>query len=100
MVVLGTFSLLTWYNLWLTRYNRRNRLQQQVNRMMLAEFTMAFITTLPNFIYNIYLQITQSVEKSQLRLAQETLWSDVSVIISFTMNVGNILCLYDRVSCI
>jgi hypothetical protein len=88
IVVLGTFSLLTWYNLWLTRHNRRNQLQQQVNRMMLAEFTMAFITTLPNFIYNIYSQVTQSVEKSQLRLAQETLWSDVSVIISFTMNVG------------
>jgi hypothetical protein len=88
MVVLSIFSLLTWYNLWLTRHNRRNQLQQQVNRMMLAEFTMAIITTLPNFIYNIYTQITQFVEKSQLRLAEETLWTNVSVVLSFTMNVG------------
>jgi hypothetical protein len=88
VVVLGTFSLLTWYNLSLTRYNRHNQIQKQVNRMMLAEFTMVFITALPNFIFDIYSQITQFVEKSQLKLAQETLWTDVSVIISFTMNVG------------
>ncbi|CAF1033913.1 unnamed protein product [Rotaria sp. Silwood1] len=88
LVVLGTFSMLTWYNLWSTRHTRHNHLQQQVNRMMLAEFAMAFITTLPNFIYNIYSQITMSVIKSQLRLAKENLWTNVSVVISFTMNVG------------
>jgi ABC-type Fe3+ transport system permease subunit len=64
IVVLGTFSLLTWYNLWLTRYNRHNQIQKQDDRMMLAEFTMASITTLPNFIFNIYSQITQFVKKN------------------------------------
>ncbi|CAF1012515.1 unnamed protein product [Adineta steineri] len=89
MIILGTFSILTWYNLRSTRQNRQiNHLQQQVNRMMIAEFALAFITTLPNFVYNIYLQITQSMIKSQLRLAQESLWSSISVIMSFTMNVG------------
>jgi hypothetical protein len=88
MTVLGTFSSLTWYNLWSTRHNGRSQLQQQFNRMMIAELTMAFITTLPNFIYNVYQQITQYMEKSQLRLAEETLWTDVSVVLSFTMNVG------------
>jgi hypothetical protein len=88
LLVLGTFSMLTCHNLWSTRCHRRSHLQQQVNRMMIAEFTMAFITTIPNFIYNIYLQATASVVKSQLRLAQETLWSDVSTALNFTMHVG------------
>ncbi len=53
MVILGTFSMLTWYNLWSGGRGGHNRLQQQVNTMMLVEFSMAFITTLPNFVYNI-----------------------------------------------
>jgi Sec-independent protein secretion pathway component TatC len=88
MAVLGTFSLLTWFNLWFTRYNQRNQIQKQVNRMMVAEFAMALITTLPNFIYNLYVQITQYVDKPPLRSAQENLWASVSATISFTMNVG------------
>ncbi|UJR19882.1 hypothetical protein I4U23_023015 [Adineta vaga] len=88
MTVLGTFGLLTWYNLWSTRGVGRNHLQHQVNKMMVIEFTMAFITTLPNFTYNIYSQATQSIVKSQLRLAQDSFWSTVSVIISFTIHIG------------
>ena len=88
--VLATFSMLTWYNLRSSRLKRRDHLQAQVNRMMLAEFALAFITTLPNFVYNIYVQVTQSMVKTQLRLAQETLWSTVSAIISFTMNIGTL----------
>jgi hypothetical protein len=88
MVVLGTFSILTWYNLWSTRRGGRNQLQQQVNMMMLVQFAMAFITTLPNFVYNIYIQATQSVVKSALRTAQESLWSNVSAVLSFTIHVG------------
>jgi hypothetical protein len=88
LIVLGIFCILTWHNLCSTRWDRRNRLQQHVNRMMLAEFVMAFITTLPNFTYNIYTQVTASMVKSQLLLAQETLWSTVSVVVNFTMHVG------------
>ncbi|CAF3640427.1 unnamed protein product [Rotaria sp. Silwood1] len=88
LLVLIIFSLLTWYNFWSTRHQRRSRLQQQVNRMMLTEFTMVCITTLPNFVFNIYQQATQSVVKSQLRLAQENLWTNVSVAVSFTLHVG------------
>ncbi len=88
MSVLGTFSILTWYNLWSAGHGGHNRLQQQVNTMMLVEFSMAFITTLPNFIYNIYSQATQSVVKSPLRTAEESLWSIVSTVLSFTIHVG------------
>lgn len=88
--VLAIFSMLTGYNLRSSRLKRRNHLQAQVNRMMLAEFVLAFITILPNFVYNIYVQVTQSMVKTQLRLAQETLWSTVSTIVSFTMNVGTL----------
>jgi uncharacterized membrane protein YeaQ/YmgE (transglycosylase-associated protein family) len=88
MSVLGTFSILTWYNLWSGGRGGHNRLQQQVNTMMLVEFSMAFITTLPNFVYNIYSQATQSVVKSPLRTAQESLWSIVSTVLSFTIHVG------------
>ncbi|CAF1071486.1 unnamed protein product [Rotaria sp. Silwood1] len=88
LLVLIIFSLLTWYNFWSTRHQRRSRLQQQVNRMMLTEFTMVCITTLPNFVFNIYQQATQSVVKSQLRLAQENLWTNGSVAVSFTLHVG------------
>ncbi len=88
MCVLGTFSILTWYNLWSGGRGGHNHLQQQVNTMMLVEFSMAFITTLPNFIYNIYSQATQSVVKSPLRTAEESLWSIVSTVLSFTIHVG------------
>ncbi|CAF1113854.1 unnamed protein product [Adineta steineri] len=92
MIILGTFSILTWYNLRSTRQNRQiNHLQQQVNRMMLTEFALAFLTTLPNFVYNIYLQITQSMIKSQLRLAQE---SCLYIIVSrpYRRNIRTALC--------
>ncbi|UJR07175.1 hypothetical protein I4U23_011463 [Adineta vaga] len=88
MIILGIFSLLTWYNLCYGTSVGRNRLQQQVNRMMMVEFAMAFVTTLPNFIYNIYAQATQSTVKSQLRLTQESLWSTVSATINFTIHAG------------
>ncbi len=88
MIVLGTFSILTWYNLRSRRGGGRNQLQTQVNRMMLVQFGMAIITTLPNFMYNIYSQATQSLAKSQLRAETETLWSNVSGVLSFTIHVG------------
>lgn len=88
VVILGIFCLLTWHNLWLIRHHRRNKLQQQVNRMMIVEFTMIFISSLPNFIFNIYTQVSQSMVKSKLRLAQETVWRSVGVIFSFILNIG------------
>ncbi|CAF2786965.1 unnamed protein product [Rotaria sp. Silwood2] len=88
LIVLALFSILTWNNLRLSGFVRRNRFQEQVNQMMLAEFVIVLLTTTPNFIYNIYAQVTQSVKKSELRLAQENLWSTVSAVINFTMHSG------------
>ncbi|CAF3897179.1 unnamed protein product [Rotaria sp. Silwood1] len=87
-VVLALFSILTWNNLRFSRLVRRNRFQEQVNQMMLAEFVIVLITTIATFVYNIYSQATQSVIKSELRLAQEDLWSTISAVINFTMHTG------------
>ncbi|CAF2041995.1 unnamed protein product [Rotaria magnacalcarata] len=51
--------------------------------MMFAEFGMAFLTTLPIVILNIYTLATQLLIKSQLRIAQENLWSTVFNLVSF-----------------
>ena len=53
VIIPGIFFLLRWYNLGFTRHIRPNHFQQQVNRMMIVEFTMVFVSSLPNFILNI-----------------------------------------------
>ncbi|CAF4209803.1 unnamed protein product [Rotaria sordida] len=88
LFVFAMFSILTWNNLRLSRFVRRNRFQEQVNQMMLAEFVLVLVTTSPSFVFNIYQQATQSVIKSNLRLIQENLWSTVGAVINFTMHTG------------
>ncbi|CAF3724707.1 unnamed protein product [Rotaria socialis] len=80
--------MLTWHNLQSLWHEQRNRLQGEFNRMMLAEFGMIFLTTLSIVILNIYTLTTQSLVKSQLRIAQENLWSAVFNLVSFTSHVG------------
>ncbi|CAF1310142.1 unnamed protein product [Adineta ricciae] len=72
MVILYTFSLLTWYNLYTTRNISHSKLYRQVNLMMIVEFTVIFLGATPNFVFSIYTEITQSMIKSGLRVAQET----------------------------
>ncbi|UJR29340.1 hypothetical protein I4U23_010552 [Adineta vaga] len=85
-VILGIFCLLTWYNLWSIRRQRQSQLHQQVNRMMIVEFTVIFISSIPNFIFNMYSQVTQSWIKSNLQLAQENIWRNVCVTLSLLLN--------------
>ncbi|CAF3773046.1 unnamed protein product [Rotaria sordida] len=82
------FIILTWNNLRLSRFVKRSRFQEQVNQMMVAEFILVLVTATPTFVFNIYQQATQSVRKSDLRLAQENLWSTVGAVINFTMHTG------------
>ncbi|CAF1323897.1 unnamed protein product [Rotaria sordida] len=88
LFVLALFSILTWNNLRLSRFVKRSRFQEQVNQMMVAEFILVLVTATPTFVFNIYQQATQSVRKSDLRLAQENLWSTVGAVINFTMHTG------------
>ncbi|CAF1349026.1 unnamed protein product [Adineta ricciae] len=87
-VTLGVFCMLTWCNLWSIRREQHNQLRQEVTRMMLVEYTVIFISSLPNFVYNLYAQITQSWMKSDLQIAQENLWKTVSAVPSFLLNIG------------
>lgn len=84
--ILAIFSVLTWYDFYVTR----NNLEQQVNRMMIVEFIMIFMSSSPNFIYNVYAQITQSIVKSELRIGKETLWRNVCVTLSLILNIGTL----------
>ncbi|CAF1515079.1 unnamed protein product [Adineta ricciae] len=88
MVILGTFSLLTWCNLYSTRNSPRTTFYRQVNLMMIVEFTVIFIGVTPNFVFNIYTEITQSMVKSRLRTAQETVWRNACVVCSFSLYIG------------
>ncbi|UJR18033.1 hypothetical protein I4U23_004934 [Adineta vaga] len=88
MVILGTFSILTWYNLYSTRNIVHSKLHRQVNLMMIVEFTIIFMGATPNFVFSIYTEITQSTVKSSLRVAQETVWRNACVICSFLLYVG------------
>ncbi|CAF0830812.1 unnamed protein product [Adineta ricciae] len=89
-VILGIFCVLTWYNFWSMQRGRQRQSQihHEVNRMMLVEFTVIFLSSTPNFIYNIYAQITQGWVKSNLQTAQENIWRNVCVTLSFVLNIG------------
>ncbi|UJR19467.1 hypothetical protein I4U23_022598 [Adineta vaga] len=88
MVILGTFSVLTWHNLYSTRNISHTKLHRQVNLMMIVEFTVIFLGATPNFVFSIYTEVTQSMVKSSLRVAQETVVRNACVICSFILYVG------------
>ena len=81
-LVLLLFSTLTWRNIRTVRIVQRSRLELQVTRMMFAEVAMVCFTSLPNIVSNIYTLSTQSMKKSALRAAQDSLWSNVFVTIN------------------
>ncbi|CAF1451406.1 unnamed protein product [Adineta steineri] len=82
--VLVLFGILTWRNLCSVRIIQRNRLEEQVNRMILSELVMICITSIPNIITAIYPIVTSSMTKSQLRVAQDGLWLNMLAIPSIT----------------
>ena len=75
--VLILFSTLTWRNIRAVRFVHRSRLESQVTRMMFAEVAMVCFTSFPNIVSNVYSLSTQSMKKSPLRAAQDSLWSNV-----------------------
>ncbi|CAF0894917.1 unnamed protein product [Adineta steineri] len=82
--VLALFGILTWRNLRGVRVVQRNRLEEQVNRMILAELVMVCITAIPSIITVIYPLVTASMSKSQLRVAQDGLWLNILAIPTIT----------------
>jgi hypothetical protein len=87
--VLVLFGILTWRNLHTARLGQQNRLEAQVNRMILAELIMVCFTSLPNIISTIYSMATVSVINSQLRTAQDNLWSNVLAVFSISAYSGS-----------
>jgi hypothetical protein len=74
LILLGTP---TWRNLHAARFGQHNRLEAQVNRTILAELVMVCFTSIPNIVTTIYSLTTTSIATSQLRTAQDGLWSNV-----------------------
>lgn len=71
------FGTLTWFNFKSTRLVQRCRFEIQVTKIMLAEIIIVLFSSLPNIFLPIYSLCTQSIVKSQLRIAQDNLLSDV-----------------------
>lgn len=87
--VLIIFGTLTWRNIRTVRLGQRNRLEVQVTRMIFAELVMVCATTVPNIIWNSYSLATQSIVKSQLRVAQENLLSNVCAVLTILSYCGS-----------
>ncbi|CAF1376793.1 unnamed protein product [Adineta steineri] len=92
--VLVLFGILTWRNLRGVRLIQRNRLEEQVNRMILAELVMVCITAIPSIITVIYPMVTASMTKSQLRVAQDGLWLNILAIPGITTYCGSFYVFY------
>ena len=75
LFVLAVFSALTWFNLRNinTRAIRLNRIQRQVNKMMIAQIGVVLLTSVPNILLQIYMWSSSMMVKSSLRVAQEGL---------------------------
>ncbi|CAF3148029.1 unnamed protein product [Rotaria sp. Silwood2] len=89
LILIGIFSLLTWQNLRFSVHGRRNRLQQQVNRMMFAQFGLMFFSTLPIILMRVYRLVTESQKKSLLQNTQETLIFYVATTLGYTSPIGS-----------
>ncbi|CAF0866349.1 unnamed protein product [Adineta steineri] len=87
--VLVLFGILTWRNLHATRLVQNNRLEMQVNRMILAELIMVCFTSIPNIITTIYSLATITMVKSQLRTAQDNLWLNIFAILTISTYCGS-----------
>lgn len=87
--VLILFGTLTWRNIRTIRLGQHNRLETQITRMIFAELIMVCSTTVPNIIWNSYSLATQSMVKSQLRIAQENLWSNVATVFTILSYCGS-----------
>jgi hypothetical protein len=89
LIILAIFSLLTWHNLRSSAHGRPNRLQQQVNRMMFAQFGLMFASTLPIVLMRVYRLITDSQNKSLLQTTQETLAFNIATTLGYASPIGS-----------
>jgi uncharacterized membrane protein len=87
--VLVVFGIFTWRNLHNARIGQQNRLETQVNRMILAELVMVCFTSIPNIVSTIYSLATASMVKSQLRTAQDNLWSNIFAVFTISTYCGS-----------
>lgn len=91
VLVLILFGILTWSNLHTGRLGQQNRLEAQVNRMILAELIMVCFTSLPNIVSTTYSMATASMVKSPLRAAQDNLWSNVLAVFTVSAYSGSFM---------
>ncbi|CAF0753583.1 unnamed protein product [Adineta steineri] len=90
LLVLAIFCVLTWFNLHSNRMKliRRNNMESQVNKMMIAQLCVILLTSVPNVILQIYTLSTRTMFKSTLRQAQEGLLSAVLSELGFVTHAG------------
>ena len=88
LIVLAVFCTLTWLNLHSVR-TRTNRIQQQVNTMMIAQICVVLLTSVPNVILQVYNLATRNTVKDNLRRAQEGLLGAVLTTLGFTAHAGS-----------
>lgn len=89
LIILTIFSLLTWRNLRVSIPGRRNHLQEQVNRMMFAQFALMFLSTLPIVVMRVYRLCTDWQKKSALQTAQETLAFNLATTVGYASPIGS-----------
>ena len=94
LIILAVFSVLTWRNLRFSRHGRQNRLQEQVNRMMFAQFVLMFLSTLPIVLMRVYRLATDSQKKSLLQTTQETLAFNMATTLGYASPIGSFFVYY------
>jgi hypothetical protein len=89
-LILAVFCILTWFNLHDVRARiiRTNRIQRQVNKMMIAQIFVVLLTSVPSAITQIYMLVTRTTVKSSLRQAQETLLTAALSMFGYTTHAG------------
>jgi hypothetical protein len=90
--ILWIFSVLTWCNV---RNNlRRHRgLEQLLTRILFAQMVMVLLTSIPNFVNQMYFFYTRTISKNSLQLAQESVASSVFTLFGLVHTVFRFTCI-------
>lgn len=90
LLILAVFCILTRFNLRSVgaRAIRVDRIQYQVNKMMIAQICVVLFTSVPNVIVQIYSLATRTTVKSTLRQAQEGLLIAILTMLGFVTHAG------------
>ncbi|CAF1246101.1 unnamed protein product [Adineta ricciae] len=83
VIVLVVSSVLTWHNA-RSRLVQGGNLQQNLARMLIIQFIVVLLTTVPNLFNQIYALSTRTVPKNAIRQAQENLLSSILGVLSFS----------------